>query len=181
MDERPPEGDSERDPEESDDRESLWSVGRKWLPWCMGLIFVLTIGWTAFVAWDEAKSGEHDSVAKLARAVVEGSSPAAPLIVIYALLIIATLDTGGSATMATYKFFERKILKPQADKLRAEGEARGRAEGEARGRAEGEAEGEARGEARGRAEERRAWTEWNRRRMEAERKGETFDEPPPGS
>ncbi len=40
-----------------------------------------------------------------------------------------------------------------------------------RGRAEGREEG--------RAEERAAWTDWNSRRIEAERRGERFDEPPP--
>ena len=31
----------------------------------------------------------------------------------------------------------------------------------------------------GRAEERAAWTAWNHRRIEAEKRGEPFDEPPP--
>ncbi len=62
--------------------------------------------------------------------------------------------------MVTYRFFERKILKPQAEKLRAEGRAEGQEQG--------------------RVEERQVWTDWNRRRMEAEEKGEPFNEPPPG-
>ena len=40
---------------------------------------------------------------------------------------------------------------------------------------------EARGEARGRRETQKLWEEWNRRRLEAEKKGEEFNEPPPGS
>jgi hypothetical protein len=54
--------------------------------------------------------------------------------------------------MVTYRFLERKILKPQAEKLRAEG----------------------------RAENQRLWTDWNRHRVEAEEKGKPFNEPPPG-
>ena len=50
--------------------------------------------------------------------------------------------------MVTYRFLERKILKPQAEKLRAENQ--------------------------------RLWTDWNRRRVEAEEKGKPFNEPPPG-
>lgn len=44
-----------------------------------------------------------------------------------------------------------------------------------------EAQGEARGEARGRKETQKRWEDWNRRRLEAERKGEEFSEPPPGN
>ncbi len=35
------------------------------------------------------------------------------------------------------------------------------------------------GRAQGIAESHRAWTAWNARRMEAEARGEPFDEPPP--
>ena len=38
---------------------------------------------------------------------------------------------------------------------------------------------EARGEERGRRETQQRWEDWNRRRLEAEKKGEKFSEPPP--
>ena len=50
---------------------------------------------------------------------------------------------------------------------------------ESRGEARGEARGQARGQARGEALASRRWEEWNQRRMEAEARGERFDEPPP--
>jgi flagellar biosynthesis/type III secretory pathway protein FliH len=88
---------------------------------------------------------------------------------------------------------ERKFLKPLIEKQQAEDEKRraeARAEAEKRrakavaeGRAEGikagRAEGMAAGRAAGRTEERLKWTDWNRRRVEAEKKGEPFNEPPP--
>ena len=46
-------------------------------------------------------------------------------------------------------------------------------------RAEGVEEGRAEGIEQGIAEAYRQWQEWNTRRMEAEAKGEPFDEPPP--
>ena len=46
-------------------------------------------------------------------------------------------------------------------------------------RAEGRAEGLERGLEQGRTQERAAWEAWNRRRMDAESKGEPFDEAPP--
>ena len=45
--------------------------------------------------------------------------------------------------------------------------------------AEARAEGKAEGRAEGRAEVYREIAEWNRRRMEAEARGEKFTEPPP--
>ena len=32
----------------------------------------------------------------------------------------------------------------------------------------------------GKADERQAWVDWNTRRLDAEARGEPFDEPPPG-
>ena len=52
-------------------------------------------------------------------------------------------------------------------------------EGIAKGKAEGVAEGKAEGRAEGVAERDRQWAAWNNRRIEAEAKGEPFDEPPP--
>ena len=46
-------------------------------------------------------------------------------------------------------------------------------------KAEGIAEGIAKGEAKGEAKERELWIAWNNRRLEAEAKGEEFNEPPP--
>ena len=56
------------------------------------------------------------------------------------------------------------------------------AEARAEGLAEGHTKGHAEGLARGREEVHEvysAWTAWNRRREDAERRGERFDEPPP--
>ena len=74
------------------ERESIWSIGRKWLPWYLLTVFAMLIGWTAFVAWLETTSASHAGLADLANAVVKGTAPAAPLIPIYALLAISTLD-----------------------------------------------------------------------------------------
>ena len=57
--------------------------------------------------------------------------------------------------------------------------AKARAEGYAEGYAEARAELYAEGYAEGRAEARAIWTEWNRRREEAARRGERFAEPHP--
>ena len=64
-------------------------------------------------------------------------------------------------------------------KIRAEGVEQGRAEGVEQGKAEGLAQGKAEGVEEGRAVAHHQWQEWNARRMEAEAKGEPFNEPPP--
>ena len=62
---------------------------------------------------------------------------------------------------------------PSKEKYRAEGRTEGLTEGLSVGRVEGRAEG--------RSENQQEWVRWNERRIEAERRGEKFDEPPPGA
>ena len=64
---------------------------------------------------------------------------------------------------------------------KAEGIAVGKVEGMTAGIAVGRFEGREEGIATGEAAERRRWTEWNDRRIAAERAGVPFDEPPPAS
>ena len=59
--------------------------------------------------------------------------------------------------MVTARYLGNKFVKPVIEKHRAEGRDEGR------------------------DEERRMWTEWNIRRLEAEKSGQPFEEPPPAS
>ena len=150
-------------------RDSVWSVGRQWLPWCLGLIFALTIGWVVFIARFETASGKHDGITETTIAVVGGSAAAVPLIVVCAIFVVTALDIAGGAIMVTYRYLERKFLKPLEERLLAEARAAAIAEGKAMGMAEG-------------AESMRLmWEDWNRRREEAATQGKLFNEPPPGS
>ena len=63
--------------------------------------------------------------------------------------------------MVTARYLENKFVKPLIERHKAEGREEGIATGE--------------------AAERRRWTEWNARRIKAERAGLPFDEPPPAS
>ena len=51
--------------------------------------------------------------------------------------------------------------------------------GLAQGRQQGQELGQQLGQQQGQEQERARWTEWNRRRLEAEQRGEEFTEPPP--
>ena len=176
-------GQTEGGQAEWESRESPLSVARKWLPWCLVLIFVATIGWTALVAWEEVSNGDHTSLRETAIAVVDKAAPAVPFIVIYAIMATSLIDTLGGSALVTARYLGNKFVKPLIEKHKAEGHAEGRAEGRAEGHAEGRVEGHAEGKAEGRvegqAEERQRWSEWNLRRIEAEAAGVRFDEPPP--
>ena len=76
---------------------------------------------------------------------------------------------------------ENKFVKPVIERHKAEGREEGREEGMTAGIAAGRAEGIEEGITTGETAERRRWTEWNSRRLEAERAGVPFDEPPPAS
>jgi hypothetical protein len=163
MDDKPPE------------RESIWSVAQKWLPWCLGLIFSLTIGWIAFIAWVEVTSRGHDNIAETIIAVVNKSASAVPLIVISAMFTVTGLDGTGGGILVTYRWLSNKILKPQEERIRAKAQKKVQEEAEAQGLAQGLAQGQK----EGREQMQRMWEDWFCRREEAEKKEEPFDEPPP--
>ena len=129
------------------------------------------------MAQSEVVSGRHDSIPETAIAIANRSAPATPLIILFSMFIVTLLDSVGGLLMVTYRYLSDKFLEPQREKIRA----KARAEARATGLAEGKAAGLAEGKAAGRAEERRMWEAWVRRREEAEKKGEPFDEPPPGA
>ena len=62
-----------------------------------------------------------------------------------------------------------------------EGKEVGLKEGREEGREEGKAEGRAEGQAEGEARMSKVWEDWFKRRVEAERAGREFNEPPPSS
>ena len=168
-------------------------IAKKWLPWCAALIFAQTLGFTALIAWCEISKG-FPGVNELIIEVVSGTAPAVPLFVVYAIIAVSMADLIGGSAMVTAKYLTKKLIEPlerkrreeleqRFERGRAEGREEGVAQGVARGRAEGVAQGRAEGVAQGVGQgaerERRAWTEWNSRRMEAEANGLPFDEPPP--
>ena len=127
----------------------------------MALIFLLTIAWTTFVSWTLATHGSYPSVSLLAVDAAGKSGPAAPLILLLAVCIVSLADSLEGIIVVTKRYLDSKLVEPVRKRLREEG------------REEGESIGEER--------ERRRWEIWNHRRLEAEARGESFSEPPPGS
>ncbi len=83
--------------------------------------------------------------------------------------------------MVTKRFLEEKFLNPWLEKREAEFRAQDERAARVRRklRAEALAQARAEGATEGMAAERVRWQAWDRRRMEAEARGEIFDEPPP--
>ena len=151
----------------------MWNVAARWVPWCLALIFLLTIGWTAFVAWTLATHGNYASNSLLAVDTAEKSGPVVPLILLLAVCTVSLIDSVEGIIVVTKRYLDSKLVEPIREQLREEGKEEGREEGRVEGIEEGEAIG--------REKERQIWTDWNRRRLEAEAKGKVFDEPPPDS
>ena len=69
--------------------------------------------------------------------------------------------------MVTNRYLDRRLVEPVRERLREEGREEVRRQRREQAIAIGE------------KQERQRWTAWNQRRMEAEARGEAFDEPPP--
>ena len=96
------------------------------------------------------ESGKQDAWADVVQTTVEKMLLGVPGISILSIIILAGIQKGGGMVLT---FVDKR--KKKLEKERAEGREEGR------------------------AEERAAWTAWNARRIQAEKRGEPFDEPPP--
>ena len=133
------------------------TVVKRLAPLCLVVTLAYTFGWTAFVARHEVRTGNHPDLESLAIATFERVGQVDTLILIYSVATTIALDFLGGTLMVTARYLGNKFVQPLIERHKAVG------------REEGE------------TAERRRWTEWNSRRVEAERAGVPFDEPPPAS
>ena len=165
------------------------TVVKRLAPLCLGVMLLYTFGWTAFIARHEVRNGDHPGLGQTAIATANGVGQVDGLILIYSIATTVALDILGGMVLVTARYLENKFVKPLIERHKAEGRAEGIetgiktgiATGIETGRAEGIETGRAEGIATGEAAERRRWTEWNERRIDAERAGVPFYEPPPAS
>lgn len=138
------------------------SVDMRLVPWCVGGMALLTILWTALVVWNETAYGAHANWTLACQTMGEKILFAVPGIVLIPIIIAA----GSKLFIKLGKDFWRminyhfpliggKIIERRISEWRAEGMAAGIAKKNVE------------------------WIEWNNRRMEAERNGVPFDDPPP--
>ena len=148
---------------------------------CIGVVMLYTFGWTAFIAQYEVRRGSHPDLESAAMATAERVGLVDTLIVIYAIATTVALDILGGMALVTARYLGNKFVKPLIERHKAAGREEGMTAGIAVGREEGIVAGRVEGREEGETAERRRWTEWNSRRIEAERAGVPFDEPPPAS
>ena len=168
----------------SDESRSLYSplsISRELLPWAVWVICLLTVTWTALTAWGEVSSRRHADILDTSLAVGSNAADSVPLIIVYSILgvMVGNFISGGGIMImarATRDYLYGKIER-QRERLREEGRESGREEGLETGREAGRAEGREAGREALAAEV----EAWNRRRVEAERRGEPFHEPPPSA
>ena len=152
---------------EPDDRQSIWSVATGWLPAYFAIFDALGLLGTAFVIVRNILWVAHPSVHDMIWAII------ADIVVVgiaSATISILTVEAG-KHIMIVGTYLEDMIKKRRARQM---------AEAVERGRAEGRSEGVSEGIAKGVADRDAKWRAWNDRRLDAESKGEPFDEPPPG-
>ena len=135
-------------------RVSALSVPEAWWYAYLVLCFGQMVGWIVMVAWHEAVYGDHAHAVGYLMAVGRDSSH---MVQIFILNTVGIVELGRSIMVLAQGMAER--LKQRKEKFRSELIARGKAAGRAALAAE--------------------IADWNRRRLEAEERGEKFDEPPP--
>ena len=158
----------------NDEQGSPLSVDTKLVPWCVGGMAILAVLWTALAAWNEIAYGDHANWTLACEAIAGKVFFALPGIVLVPIVIAA----GGKLYTKLGKDFWR-MINYNFPLIGGKVIERRISEWKNAGRAEGIDEGVVKGRAEGRAEERAAWSTWNSRRVEAERDGIPFHEPPP--
>ena len=150
-----------------DDRESVWSIGRRDARtffrllsalWLVALIYVgyKTLNEPAS-EWQTAPAGPWwQTAGDFSLAVMYDFGGVGVGIAILSMLLTRPLNVGGELLMSLYQAMVNRFVIPVIEARRAEGRVEGR------------------------AEERAEWRAWNRRRMDAEAGGLPFTEPPPG-
>lgn len=161
--------DNGQQPQPEEDRESIWSVTRTRRALYFGLFSLYAVAGIGFLIWFHVFERQTDNWAERILSITQGIGVNT---VGAAGLALLTIE-GPKTFMVLADYIEERWVKPLRERNRAAAEARRvkiRAEAEAR---------EARIRAEGAARNHTAWVAWNRRRMDAEARGESFDEPTP--
>ena len=164
-------------PGDDDERESILSIRKQDARIFYPTMFLLWIAAAAILAYVEyapepnprvfeyiaPRATEDGHVLRLLQRLGTVMIPLAGA----AMILTSALTNVGRLTMAIANFINRKLVEPQVNKHREEGRVQGIAEGHTQGFTEG------------RTQTNQRWSEWNRRRQEAQAQGRTFNEPPP--
>ena len=147
---------------EQKERESIWSVGRETKGLYFIVFMVLVLIGAGLVTYEEVSLNKTDGVLDTALAAWWGVGRLILPSVAGALIVTEVWRNGLVLAERLEEWFEKRKQKQIAEAVAA-AEEKTKAETEAKTRAEIMA----------------LWQAWNERRVEAEKKGEAFDEAPP--
>ncbi len=157
---------TERETRRDGERGSPLSVDTRLVPWCVGGMAALAILWTALAVWNETQYGDRANWTLACEAIGEKILFALPGIVLIPIIIATGTKLAVKAGKDLWRVINfnfpiigGKYIERRTRELREEGLSEGIEIGETRKNAE--------------------WMDWNNRRLEAERDGLPFDEPPP--
>ena len=136
-------------------RQSMWSVRPGWVSPYFILFTLQVIVGEAVIVWHELFTATQDTPFETYVGIIQGIG----WIGLAAAVNTFTITEALEGVMVTAMWIRQKFLEPLKERQRAEGRAEGRAQA--------------------RAELIAQINEWEKRRRDAEARGETFDETPP--
>ena len=136
----------------TEDRSPIWTIPRGEITAFFAYFTILNILGLGFIGFHESEIKQTQGFLDIMRVVIANAGSVT--VGSAGIAIAASEFTRWTMVIASY--FRDKYLIPQREKLRDQGRAEGRQEMAAR------------------------WQEWDRRRQEAQARGEDFNEPPPG-
>ena len=151
------------DERHEDEREDMLSVLRELRPYYFWILIVQIVVWGVVVFLSERANCAEVGLSGCAVTMGLKMSGLVPLMLLTSVILIDL----GRYLMVLLRSSREKLIAGARARAKAEGRAEGRAAGEAIGRVEGANHMYAK------------WSAWNARRIEHERRGEPFDEPPP--
>ena len=160
------------------DHVSIWSIRAKdastffRILAALWLVALARIGYKAMEKPDASLVGWLNAV-DFALALVEEFGEVGIGMAMLAMLLTRPVNWMGETAMTFYQAMVNRYVTPVIEKHKAEGRAEGLAEGLERGLEQGLEQGS--------TEAHEEWTAWNRRRIDAQRRGHNFDEAPPRS
>ena len=158
------------------DRESIWSISPGWRTVYFVLFVIQNIAGISLLCWYEIFLRTGDDAIQTILNISHGSGQTA----IGSAGITLTITEAGRLIMVLGEQLQRWFEKREDARVtRRVDEAVAQAVDEAVAQAVDEVVAQAVDEGRGEAH--RQWSEWIQRKMEAEAKGELFEEPPPNS
>ena len=151
-----------------EDHVSIWSIQARdastffRIVAVLWLVALIRIGYNAMEQVDTSLVGWQNAV-DFAIAVLGEFGSVGIGTAMLAMLLTRPVNRMGETAMTFYQAMVNRFVIPVIEKHREEGRAQGRAQGLEQGRSQAHDE----------------WIAWNRRRVNAERRGRAFDESPP--